>query len=221
MPLDNDMLLRTGAVDCDAAEPAVVSTTADAYGAKALDVKKTGAKGMVAVMVLPTAPTTYADTLAVTIQASDYMSTDYKTVASFPTLYALNRRLRLVSTTAFVAADIGQTMTGQTTGDTGVLRWYDRALETIGGEGDIIVSMVAADDLFDDASEAVHSGSTGRGTMQKASELTEYLSYGIYAVRFVTSKRYVRASLTPSAGCNFGGILIGIVDDWNFPTTAQ
>jgi len=143
MPLDDDMLLRTGAVDLDNSEAVAVSETANADGAKVLDIRKTGAKGMVAVMNLPDAPTTYADTLAAVIQASDYVSTDFKTIASFPTLYALNRRLRVVSTTAFVAADIGQTQLGGDTGDQGVLRWYDRALETVGGEGDLIVSMLA------------------------------------------------------------------------------
>lgn len=223
MPLDTNMLLRDGVTAVvDDAELAVVSTTINAEGAKVLDVKGTGAKGMLAVMVCPSAPTAFADTLGVAIQASDYISTDYKTVASFPTLYALNRRLNVTAVTAFAEADIGKTLNGTTTTDDGVIRWYDTALETIGGIGDIVVSQVAADSDFDDEDEAVDAtAGTGDGTMNKVSELTEYLSYGIYAVRFVTTKRYVRASLTVSGGAGWGLVLIGLTDHWDFPLAAQ
>jgi len=221
MPFDSNLILRDGTVDLDNNEAAAVSETANADGAKVLDIRKTGTMGLVAVLVLPDAPTTYGDTLSAVIQASDHVSADFKTIASFPTLYALMRRLRITATTAYVPADIGQTQTGGTTGDTGVLRWYDKALETIGGTGDLLVSMVAADDVFDDVDETITSGGTGVGTMQKAAVADKGLSYGIYVVRFVTNKRYIRYLGAPSAGSNFGDVECLLTNAYDLPTQVQ
>ncbi len=222
MPLDANMLLRDGlTADLQTGESAATSTTINADGAKVIDLGKSGAKGIVVVLNLPSAPTAFADTLLTTIQVSDYESTDFKAIATFPTLYALNRRLTIIATTAFVASDIGTTATGGTTSDDGVIRWYDRALETIGGVGDLVVSQVAADSDFDDVDEAITTSGTGAGTMQKASVLTEYLSFGNLAVRLMTDKRYIRGLFTASGGSNFGKALCGITNAWDYPEQAQ
>ncbi len=221
MPLDANTLLRDGSTaDLATGESAATSTTIDANGAKVIDMGKSGAKGIVVVLNLPAAPTAFADTLLVTIQVSDYESTDFKAIATFPTLYALNRRLTVKTTTAYVAASIGGTVTGGTTSDAGVIRWYDRALETIGGVGDLVVSQVAADSDFDDASENL-TGATGVSDMQKASVLTEYLSFGNFAVRLMTDKRYIRGEYTASAASNFGAAVCAITNAWDYPLAAQ
>lgn len=220
-PLDADMILRDGSTaDLETGESAPTSTTKDGDGARVIDLGKTGERGVLIVLNLPAAPTAFADTLLVTIQVSDYESTDFKAVATFPTLYALNRRLNVKATTAYVAADIGQTVTGGSTTDAGIIRWYDRALEVVGGVGDLVVSQVAADSDFDNATENI-TGGTGVSDMQKVSVLTPYLSYGNYSVRLVTNKRYVRGQFTASAGSNFGAVVCGITNAWDWPESAQ
>lgn len=220
-PLDASMLLRDGTTsDLQTGESAPTSTSKDGDGAKVIDLKKTGAMGIIVLMNLPAAPTAFADTLTAIVQVSDYESTDFKTVANFPILYALNRRLTVKTTTGYVEADIGQTVTGGDTSDAGVIRWYDTALETVGAVGDIIVSQVAADSDFDDVDEQL-TGGTGVSNMQKASVLTEYLSYGNFALRVVTEKRYIRTSLTATGGSNFGAVVVGLTNGWDYPLAAQ
>ena len=90
MPLDANMLLRDGSTaDLQTGESAATSTTINGDGARVIDLGKTGSKGVLVVLNLPAAPTAFADTLLVTIQVSDYESTDFKAIATFPTLYAL------------------------------------------------------------------------------------------------------------------------------------
>jgi len=215
MPLDADSILRDGLVDLDNSEVTAVSETRNGDGAVVLDIRKTGIMGIVAVMVCPDIPTAAGDTLAAVIQASDHVSTDFKDIASFPTLYALVRRLRIVSTTGFVAADITGSITGGTTADTGTLRWYDKALETAGGIGDILIELDAAGDAFDDVDEVITAGTTGVGAVNGViSSITQALSYGVYSVRLVTQKRYVRVSNTPSGGSNWGKVLVGLTNHW-------
>lgn len=222
MPLDSSMLFRDGTTaDLEPpGETAPTSLSVDAYGAYVLDIRKTGSKGMVAVMVCSTAPTAHADTLTVNLQVSDHLTTDWKTIASWPVLYALNRRLHVKTTTAYVAASIGQTVTGGDTTDAGVIRWFDPALLVIGGEGDLVVSQVAADSYFDDVDENL-TGGTGVSDMLKASELTRFLSYGVFPLRFVTTKRYARCYPVVTTGGSWGATLIGLVDDWNFPASGM
>ena len=218
-PLDADMLLRDGLVDLDNAEAVAVSETRNDDGAVVIDLKKTGSRGVVVVMNLPATPSAAGDALAAVIQSSDYVSTDFKTLANFPTLYALNRLLTIKATTAFVASDIGRTATGTTTADTGVIRWYDRALETVGGVGSLIVTSDAAGDLFDDVDEIITATSgSGVGTMNgEAAPATERLSFGNYAILVRTEKRYIRYSGVPDAGSNWGKALVGITNDWDYP----
>ncbi|KKK65740.1 hypothetical protein LCGC14_2971090, partial [marine sediment metagenome] len=56
---------------------------------------------------------------------------------------------------------------------------------------------------------------------QKASVLTEYLSFGNFAVRLMTDKRYIRGLFTASGGSNFGAVVCGITNAWDYPEQAQ
>lgn len=173
-----------------------------------------GSRRLVATLVLPAAPSTYDDTLTSYIEQSDFASSDddqWERIASFPVLYAFTRELTVLATTAFVAADIGQTLTGGTTGDTGTIRWFHPNLLATSAAGLIIVTMDAANDLFDDISETVSSGGTGVGTMQAAgvvpTEQRASLSGpGTFHRSFTATKRYIRANLTVSAGGSFGSV---------------
>jgi hypothetical protein len=216
MPFDNSLILRDGSVDLDTNEVVAVSTTANDDGAKVLDLGGTckprggneGVMDIAAVMVLPDIPTTYADTLAVEIQQSDHETFGYETLVTFPTLYAYTRLLKVTVTTAFVSSDIGATLTGVTTGDTGVIRWIHPDLLTVGKVGYIIVTMVGSDDLFDDEDETLTSSDTGVATMSGVAIVEPRPTLGgpnHHVRRCAITKRYVRGSFTPSAGSNFGG----------------
>ena len=80
------------------------------------------------------------------------------------------RRISLASgLTSFVAGDIGKTVTGGTTGDTGTLIAYDNNQRYI-----IVKPTDPATDLFDDASETcgvTGDGGTGTGTTDAVSQL--------------------------------------------------
>jgi len=217
MARDANLILRDGTVDLDAAEAAATSTTANSDGAKVVDLGGTvkprgdneGVMTMAAVLVLTDIPTTYADTLAVTLQQSDHEAFGYETIATFSTLYAYTRMLPITVTTAFVSTDIGQTVTGGTTGDTGPILWMHPDLLTVGNTGYLIIGMDGADDLFDDASEALTTGGTGAGTMNGVSFVERKPRLGgpnTFIRRCAITKRWVRGVYTASAGSNFGGV---------------
>jgi len=219
MAFDYNLVLRDGTVDLDSAEdavPVIVLPSAlyvrDEHGANALDIRKTGAQGLVAVMICPTAPTvTYGVTLAVHIQHADYYDdTDaYTTIASFPTLYTFVRKVRGTSTTAFTSADLLQTLTASGTGtDTGTIVAFDSVLETVGNTGDIYVAMVDAGDTYANVADTLTSGGGGIATMTVAGIADPMLSYGVYQIRFMTEKRYVRASVLAGASANWGKVQI-------------
>jgi len=222
MPFDANLVLVDGSVDLiPTTDTAPTSTTRDATtGAAVIDLGTTvrprggseGAIHLTATLILPSAPTTYADTLTVTVEQSDdagNAAAAWETIGAFPVLYALTRLLSITVTTAFVAADIAETLTGGTTGDTGVIRWMHPDLYTIGNTANMIVAMVGADDLFDDVDEAVSSGGTGVGTMNGAGvvEAKPRLSGpNTFTRGFSVTKRYVRGNLTVSTGGNFGAV---------------
>lgn len=227
MLADANLVLRDGTVDLDNNEVVATSLTRNDDGAIVLDLMtgkqdKTlprgglgyyGPKVMVASMILPDIPTTYEDTLAVVIQESDNLEFGWETIASFPTLYAYTRLLSVLVTTAFVAADIGETLTGGTTGDTGVIRWMHPDLLTVGNTANMIVTMVGSDDLFDNVDEVVTSGGTGAGTMNGAAIVenpARYSGPGEFHRAFGISKRYVRGQLSASAGSNFGNVFLAL-----------
>lgn len=218
MPFDANLVLRDGTVDLDSGENVATAVAANDDGAKCIDLGLTtkargdvgheGPRVVVATLILPTAPTTYAVTLATVIQQSDNLTYGWETIASFPTLYSYTRLLSVLVTTAFVAADIGQTLTGGTTLDTGVIRWMHGDLLTVGKTANMIVTMVASDDLFDDVDEAVSSGGTGAGTMNGAAIVEVNPRLGgpntLHRV-FGATKRYLRGQYTASGG-NFGKV---------------
>jgi hypothetical protein len=218
MAYDASLVLIDGSIVLTAATDTVLTSTtrSTVTGAAVIDLGgavkarggSIGVAHMAATLVLPSIPTTYTDTLTALIQQSDDpLNGGWETVASFPVLYAYTRLLSVLVTTAFVAGDIGQNLTGATTGDIGVIRWLHPDLLTIGKTAYMIVSMAAADDVFDDVDEAVSSAVTGAGTMNGAAtvEADPMLSGPNTFIRaFDITKRYVRGNLTASATGNFG-----------------
>jgi hypothetical protein len=206
-----------------------VSTTRDAAtGAVVIDLKKTPAKGICAVLNLPSKPTTYADTLTVTIEESDVLAepTGLKTwqaVAAFPIINAMLMVMEATATTAFVGSDVGNVLVATTDSGaaTGVIVWYDPALETIGGKGKIIIAMADSGDDYSTAGDTLTSAGTGVAT-QGAAAIVYPQGGGIpgsFVVRFTATKRYVRANMTASAGGSFGLVSCYLQDNAEFPGT--
>lgn len=211
MPFDADLLLRDGLVDLDASEALATSTTRNDDGAVVLDLKETGASGMSAIMTLPTAPTTYEDTLTVLIQESESLDRNWRTVGAFEVVQALLYRLRdCTATTAFVAADVTTPRVLTATGDgaTGKIWKVDQELFTVGGVGDIYVIMVDAADVYGTASDTL-TATSGTGVATQG-PIGESWRQKILVCRFGTTQRYLRHSATVSSGGNFGKVLIGL-----------
>lgn len=216
MAFDANLVLRDGSVDLDNSEAVSTSITANADGAKCIDLGTTvrtrgdseGIIHLTASLILPTAPTTYADTLAVVIQQSDNLGFGWETLASFPTLYTYTRLLSVKVVTAFAAGDIGKVLTGATTGDTGEIRWMHPDLLTVGKTANMIITMQAAGDVFDDDDEVVDAAAgTGDGTMNGIAVVEDKPRLGgsnTHIRAFGVTKRYLRGQLTASAGSNFG-----------------
>lgn len=78
--------------------------------------------------------------------------------------------------TNFVAGDIGNTLTGGTTGDTGTILDYDNTAH------EVWVRMDAAGDLFDNATEAYTQSGTGNGTANAVSTTGEHLFANPYTL---------------------------------------
>jgi len=209
MPFDENLILRgkytTAVIDLEPTEAVAVSLTVNSDGAKCLDLKETGAKGMAAVLTVPAEPTTYADILTAIIEASDHLDRNWATVADFPVLNALMRKIKLTATTAFVASDIGKTITKDTSLDAGVILTIDEALFTEGGSGYILLSMIDSADLFTlDANVGLTTDGTGAGDLTASGLAVPTVGESI--VRFTTDKRYVRGKYTVSTGGNFGKV---------------
>lgn len=207
---------------------AAISLTRNAtYGCAAIDLRKTGEKGLCAVMTCPLKPTTYADTLTMVIEQSDILGEPtglgtWETVASFPIVYALLREMEVTATTAFVAADIGAVIAATTdsASDAGVMLWFDPALLAIDGVGKMVVQMSDANDDYSTAGDTLTSADTGVGTQTLASTVSPLTSAGIpgvYAVRFQATKRYLRAKPTVSTGGSFGLVSVLLTDYAEFP----
>ena len=207
--------------------PAISLTRDAATGGAVVDLRKTGEKGLCAVMTCPLKPTTYVDSLTGLIQQSDILGeptglSTWETIASFPIVYALLREMEVTATTAFVAADIGAVIAATTdsASDAGVMVWFDPALLAIGGVGKMVVQMSDVNDDYSTAGDTVTSADTGVGTQTAASTVSPLTSAGIpgvYAVRFQASKRYLRASLTVSAGGSYGLVSVLLTDYAEFP----
>jgi len=175
--------------------------------------KSMGHKRVSLVMHLPTAPTTYGDTLTMYVEQSDNIAFGYDYIADFPDLYAMMVRLKVMVTTAFVAADIGGALTGGTTTDAGLLRWMHPDAETAGNVAYMMVSQADAGDTYADPDEAVTGGTTGVGYLLEAGYIPgkPYLGGpGTYICSFSTTKRYLRLAPSASGGSNWGKVSVWV-----------
>lgn len=91
------------------------------------------------------------------------------------------RLLTLDATAGLSAADIGKEVKGGTTLDTGKLLAYDTTRKTLWVRCD------AADDLFDDAAEAITVDTVACGNMTKVSETGDNLYVNVYTLGTLTS----------------------------------
>ena len=186
-------------VDLDENDTVAVALAVNADGNKVLDIKKTGAKGLIASLILTEVADAdaYDDEATITIEDSDHLDRGWATVVTFPVLHAHIRRVWVTTTVAFVAGDIGAALTAQS-GDTGQLLAYDDACGTVGGTGYLYVEMDAAGDLFDDAIGQTMNGTTGRSTVTIATLATLdpriQMQPHVYNRLFSTNKRYIRCN---------------------------
>lgn len=217
MVFDANLVLRDGTVALTSAsgETGPTAITADAYGAKVVDLNTTvrprgdseGVTHLVATLVLPTAPTGYGDTLGIEINESDHVTFGYRTIAYFGNFYTLTIMLEATVTVAFVAADLGGALTGQTSGDVGLLRWMHPDAFTIGKTCNFIIAMAGAGDLYDSAGEEVRGGTTGRAVMTGLGFVEAHPRLSgpnIHHRAFAVTKRYIQAYVTPSAVSTWG-----------------
>ncbi len=211
MALDANLILRGGAsvTALDASEAAPVALTLSADGGYCLDVRKTGKHGLWAVAYFPTKPTSYTHTVTLLVQDSEHLAAGWETIATFPIVYAMCMEMFCTATTAFTAAAIGQVIVATTDSGagTGVVRYYDRALEAIGGYGKIIISMADSADDYSTAGDTLTMGGSGvgAGTQGAVAVLSPPPSGfpGVLAVHFSTQKKYVRCYGVPTGG-DFG-----------------
>jgi len=217
MPFDNNLVLRDGSVALTSAsgETGPTALTADAYGAKCVDLGGTvrprgdseGVTHLVATLVLPTAPTGYGDTLYIEINESDNLTFGYRTIAYFGAMYTLTRMLEATVTVAFVAADLNAALTGQTSGDVGLLRWMHPDALTVGKTCNFIIAMAGAGDLYDSSAEEVRGGTTGRATMTGVGFVEDHPRLSgpnIHHRALAVTKRYIQAYVTASAVSTWG-----------------
>ena len=213
---DDNLILKDGTVTLDENDVAALALTVNSDGNYAVQIDQTGNAGLWAVMICPTAPTTYADTLNAYIQASHHITDGWETVAAFPTLYAYMRELRCTPTTAFLSTDIGLVLTATTdsASDGGVIIDFDKKMtESTKPQGRILVKMSDANDDYSTAGDTLTATSgTGVGTQGAAAVATMERSYGIYVVRFQTNRKYVRSLTTVSAGGAWGATEIYITN---------
>lgn len=200
MAFDSEGILRGlygGAlIDLDESDAVATSLTANSDGNAVVEINGTGINGLSAVLIFTEEADadSYDDESTLYIEVSDYLDKNWEKVAVFPVFHSHLKQVYVEASTAFVAADVGSTITEETSGDTGMILWYDPALETTGGKGKILIEMDAADDLFDAAiGKTESSGSTGVGTKLEAiSAEPKQMQPGIHVVKFTTDKKYVR-----------------------------
>lgn len=220
MPFDANLILRDGTVDLVTGETGPVLLTADATGAKVIDLNMNvrpfggsdGVRHLVCTLVLPIAPTTaYADTLGIEINQSDNLTFGYQTVAYFTHLYSFTRMLPITVTTAFIAGDLADLVTGGVTNDTANIIWMHPDVFTIGARTHILVTMVNATDTFDNATEALTIPGTGRANMNGIGFVEgapKMGGPGEHFRSFTATKRYIQAYVTVAGASNWGKVSI-------------
>lgn len=184
-------------VDLDESDAVAILTSVNADGNKVLDLRKTGAKGLIASLILieEADSLAYDDEAVITIEESDFLDRNWQTVVTFPTLHAHLRRIYVTCTVGFDAADIGAALTSQA-GHTGQLLKFDQALATAAGSGYLYVEMDDAGDTFADVVGQNMDGTTGRSTVTRTveSHLAIQMQPKTYHRRFTSDKRYIRCN---------------------------
>lgn len=191
-------------VSIDEADVAAIAVTPNADGNSVVDIRKTGVKGLAAVMILlgfetgESALFINTDKAIVNLEASDSLVSNWERIATFPTLYGANQlRLSVTATTGFSQSDIGTLVTQETTADTGYLTWFDPVLAVAGGVGDIVIQPVDSGDVFNEAAGVTINTAGGESTKTYGAGTTYSVTSdipGIYVVRFATNKRYIRCN---------------------------
>lgn len=206
--------LYSGAlVEVDESDAVSITVAANSDGNCVVDIRKTGVKGLAAVLIWTaisgTAP--YSDEGSILIEASNELDRNWLEVARFPTMHAYLRRLKnCVATTAFVALDVTtpRVLTATTGTDTGLIYSVDQALFTLGGVGDIVVEMQDSADVYGTAGDTLTAtAGTGVGTqgLVGVPEIPQMIP-GIHVVRFATDKCYIR--------CNCETVADGLGTAW-------
>lgn len=211
MPFDALNILRgqyDGAyVDLDENDTAPTSLTVNNDGNICIDLGSSGsgAKGLDCILILHDQPTDYQNILTAQICDSDHLDAGWQSVMFYPIIYAYMREVIATATTAFDASDdYGQILTATTDTATGVIRQFSRNLTTIGGTGKIWVEMQDAGDTYGENGDILTSAVTGVATQVGVSKVI--MTPLILVRRFSTWKRYIRPTLTVTAGGNFGDV---------------
>lgn len=187
----------------DESDVAPTSLTVNDDGNKVIEVNETGAKGLVAVVILTEEAdaNSYSDETTIEIQASDELDRGWEAAGKSGILRSHLILLKgCTATTGFVAADATtpRVLTATTDTATGLIVAFDEALKTVGGVGDILVEMQDSADLYATAGDTLTATSgTGVATQGVAgTKLGVQHQPGVHAIRFATDKRYVRAAVT-------------------------
>lgn len=218
MPFDANLCLRDARINLTPATAVAPTSTSFSLttGFKVLDLGGTtrrigdneGAQRISVVMFLPTAPTTYGDTLTMWIEQSDDVDHGFEFVADFPEVFTYTRLLDVTISTAFVAADVGGVLTGAATGSVGVLEWMHSDAKIVGRRCHMIIAMANPTDTYA-STEQVSGGSAGVGNTHGASVISgkPYLDGpNTYITTFGATKRYLRLDPSVSDGGNFGKV---------------
>jgi len=214
--------LYSGAlVPMDENDVAAVSLTPNSDGNAVVDIRKTGAKGLAAVAIY-LGPSASEQALLVNndianliIEASDELIGKWEPVAAFPVVHYHVLELYVTATAAFVAADIGETVTQETTADTGILIAFDPELAVNLSTGKLYIAVTAETDVFNEAAGKTVNTTTGNSTKTYGAGTTvasPVEAPGIYVVRFATNKRYVRCNCEDVTD-SYGNVWILLTDN--------
>ena len=221
MAFDANLILKglySGAlVDTDESDAAPVSETANSDGNAVVDIRKTGAKGMVAVLILTEEADSdaYSDETTLEIQDSDELDRGWEAVAKSGILRSHLILLKdCIATTGFVALDATtpRVLTATTDTATGKIVAFDEALKTIDGIGDILVEMQDSADVYATVGDTL-TATSGTGVATQGvvgTKVGVQHQPGAHCIRFTSNKRYVRAVVT--AADNIGKCWILLTD---------
>jgi len=212
MPYDANLVLRghyAGAyVDLDENDAVATSPTvnSDGNGVVDLGVAGSGALGLDCIVLLHDDPTTYLDTCDIIIQDSDHLTDGWQNLLSFPRLYCYMREVLVTdAATAFLGTDIGLVLTATANGAVGNIREISRNLLVKNAAGKIFVEMTGAGDTYATVGDTL-TATAGTGVGIQGAAARRIQTMVTLVRRFSTPKRYIRCSITVSAGGNFGDV---------------